>query len=181
MRIIGGTLKGRVIYPVNLVARPTTDFAKEGLFNILANEYDFATLHVLDLFGGSGSISFEFASRGSPLVTCVEMNAAHASFIKKTAIQLNLNAIRVVRHNVFDFISICKQTYDLVFADPPFDLHHLEMLPKKIEKAQLLHSGGVFIIEHHASFDFSRSTGYQRIKKYGNVHFTFFSFDQLQK
>jgi len=180
MRIIGGSLKGRTLFPADLTARPTTDFAKEGLFNILANEYDFENLHVLDLFGGSGSISFEFASRGCPHVTCVEMNPQHAAFIKKTALQLNLNAIRVVRHNVFDFIPICTQTYDLIFADPPYNLHQLETLPQKIQTAQLLRANGLFILEHSASFDFTGAPEFCKAKKYGNVHFSFFSFAQSQ-
>ena len=178
MRIIGGALKGRNIHPEHLAARPTTDYAKEGLFNILANEYDFTTLHILDLFGGSGSISFEFASRGCLSVTCVEMNQSHASFIKKTALQLKLDSVRVVRHNVFDFISICTQTYDLIFADPPFHLLHLETLPDKIRTAKLLRPSGVFILEHSDSFDFTGVDGFKKMKKYGNVLFSFFSFNQ---
>jgi 16S rRNA (guanine(966)-N(2))-methyltransferase RsmD len=179
MRIIGGALKGRNIPPAHLLARPTTDFAKEGLFNILTNEYDFDTISVLDLFGGSGSISFEFASRGCKSITCVEMNPLHTSFIKKTALQLKLNAIRVVHHNVFDFITICTQTYDLIFADPPFHLHNLETLPNKIRSAGLLNSNGIFILEHPSSFDFTPTDGFRRMRKYGSVHFSFFSFDPL--
>jgi len=175
MRIIGGALKGREIHAPHLTARPTTDFAKEGLFNILANMVDFEELHILDLFGGSGNITFEFASRGCPSVTCVEMNSVHASFIKKTAQQLQLNSIRVVRHNVFDFIPICTQTYDLIFADPPFDLQHFEKLPIKIFSANILNPNGIFILEHPISFDFHDIQGFRRRVKYGNVHFSFFS------
>ncbi|MCL2727688.1 MAG: RsmD family RNA methyltransferase [Bacteroidales bacterium] len=174
MRIIGGSLKGRAILPAHLAARPTTDFAKEGLFNVLLNDFDLEQVKVLDLFGGSGSISFEFASRGCPDVTCVEMNPQHASFIKSTSKQLNLNAIRVVRHNVFDFIDICSQTYDIIFADPPFDLQGLENLPKKIIEKQLLRPCGFFILEHPGSFDFTETEGFHKMKKYGNVHFSFF-------
>jgi len=181
MRIIGGALKGRTIHPAHLAARPTTDFAKEGLFNILVNEFDFEVLHVLDLFGGSGSISFEFASRGCQNITCVEMNPQNVSVIKKTATQLKLNSIRVVRHNVFDFIAICTHTYHLIFADPPYDLNQLEMLPNKIDMSRLLRPGGIFILEHSGAFDFLGVQGYYRMRKYGNVHFSFFSFDHLQK
>ena len=176
MRIIGGALKGREIHAPHLSARPTTDFAKEGLFNILANSCDFEELHVLDLFGGSGSISFEFASRGCKSVTCVEMNAIHAFFIKRAAQQLKLDSLRVVHHNVFDFISICTHTYNIIFADPPFDLMHLELLPQKIYSANLLQMDGIFILEHPSSFDFSDFQWFHRMVKYGSVHFSFFCF-----
>ena len=178
MRIIGGSLKGREIRTPQLSARPTTDFAKEGLFNILSNHVDFEATQVLDLFSGSGSISFEFASRGCPHITCVEMNPLHVSFIKKTALQFNLASIKVVHHNVFDFIPICTQAYDLIFADPPYDLLYLETLPQKINTAHLLRTGGLFILEHSCSFDFSATQGFQKTKRYGNVHFSFFNFDQ---
>ena len=177
MRIIGGFLKGREIHPPHLKARPTTDFAKEGLFNTLANTYSFEQLYVLDLFGGSGSISFEFASRGCPHVTCVEMNHIHASFIKKTAQDLQLNTIKVVRHNVFDFVSLCTQSYDLIFADPPYDLQRTKELPQIIDSAQLLRPEGIFILEHANTCTFSSANGFLKMKKYGNVHFSFFSFD----
>lgn len=175
MRIIGGSLKGREIHPPKLAARPTTDFAKEGLFNMLANKYDFKALQVLDLFGGSGGITLEFASRGVPLVTCVEINHLHASFIKKTAQQFGLESIRVVRHHVFDFIPICTQTYDLIFADPPFNLPQLALLPQIMRTAPLLKPGGTFILEHSAAFDFSREPDFCKTRKYGQVHFSFFS------
>ena len=175
MRIIGGLLKGREIHVPKLAARPTTDFAKEGLFNILANEYDFETLEVLDLFGGSGSISFEFASRGAPHVTCVEIKHVHTSSIKKTALQLGLKGIRVVRHHVFDFIPLCTQTYDIIFADPPYNLPQLSTLPKIIRMASLLKPKGSFILEHSGTIDFSREPDFCRTKKYGQVHFSFFS------
>ncbi|MCL1974143.1 MAG: RsmD family RNA methyltransferase [Bacteroidetes bacterium] len=175
MRIIGGFLKGKEIHTPKLAARPTTDFAKEGLFNVLANEYDFNSLEVLDLFGGSGSISFEFASRGCPAVTCVEINHIHASFIKKTALQLRLNAVRVVRHHVLEFLPICTQTYDLIFADPPFDLPQLATLPQIILTTPLLKPNGSLILEHPGTFDFSRAPGFYRKKRYGYVHFSFFS------
>ena len=174
MRIIGGSLKGRLIRPPELTARPTTDFAKEGLFNLLTNDYDFAQIKVLDLFGGSGSLSFEFASRGCLDVTCVEINHRNASFIKKTAEQFHLTAIRVVRHNVFDFLTICTQTYHLIFADPPYDLHGLDSLPQKIRERELLRPHGLFVLEHSAAFDFSKTDHFVKMKKYGNVHFSFF-------
>ena len=175
MRIIGGSLRGRSIYPSDLYARPTTDFAKEGLFNVLANEYDFEALHVLDLFGGSGGISFEFASRGCPDVTCVEKNQRNATFIIKSAEQFHLNgAIRVVRHNVFDFLDLCTLTYDVIFADPPYDLQGVDTLPTRIIEKQLLAPNGTFILEHSGALDFSNADRVVKVKRYGNVHFSFF-------
>ena len=107
MRIIGGSLKGKTILPPNgFMARPTTDFAKEGLFNMLINEFDLSECRVLDLFSGTGSISYEFASRGCPEIYSIEMNPLHSNFIKKSAAKLGIKGMHVVRHNVFDFIDI---------------------------------------------------------------------------
>ncbi|MBQ0005845.1 MAG: RsmD family RNA methyltransferase, partial [Alistipes sp.] len=134
MRIIGGSLKGKSIFlPSALKARPTTDFAKEGLFNVLENSLDFKSARVLDLFSGTGSISFEFASRGCPEVFSVEMNPLHASFITKNAVSLGIKEkIRVVRHNVFEFIEICHLDYDVIFVDPPYSIEGLDAIPDKI-------------------------------------------------
>ncbi|MBO6095993.1 MAG: RsmD family RNA methyltransferase, partial [Bacteroidales bacterium] len=127
MRIIGGKLKGKVILPpAGYNARPTTDFAKEGLFNILDNEYEFEDLKVLDLFGGTGSIAFEFASRGAARVYCVEMARENASFIKTESDRLGLANVTMVRDNVFDFLPICREKFDIIFADPPYALEGLE-------------------------------------------------------
>ena len=123
MRIIGGTLKGKVIDPpAGYNARPTTDFAREALFDILSNEYEFEDLKVLDLFSGTGAISFEFISRGVGHVWCVEMSPVNASFISAQARKLGIRNLSVVRHNVFDFIPLCTEKFDLVFADPPYAL-----------------------------------------------------------
>ena len=118
MRIIGGRLKGKVLAPPSgYKARPTTDFAREGLFNILDNEFELGNVSVLDLFGGTGAVSFEFASRGAKEVYCVEMAPENASFIRTQARRLGLAGVTVVRHNVFDFIPICRKQFDIVFAD----------------------------------------------------------------
>ena len=120
MRIIGGRLKGKTILPpMGYKARPTTDFAREALFNILDNEYEFDDLNVLDLFGGTGAVSFEFGSRGVGRVYCVEMARENASFIKTEAMRLGLDNVTMVRDNVFDFLDICHEQFDIVFADPP--------------------------------------------------------------
>jgi len=175
MRIIGGDLRGTQISPPsNYKARPTTDFAKEGLFNILANQYDFSKISVLDLFSGTGSISFEFASRGSTS-TAVEMNPLHASFIKNTIAKFGLKEVQVVRHNVFDFLGICNQKYDIVFADPPYDIAGFGGIPEKILSCPIFKDGGILVFEHPATFNFESNPLFTKEKKYGNVHFSFFS------
>lgn len=175
MRIIGGTLRGKAILPpAGYKARPTTDFAKEGLFNILDNEYDFADLRVLDLFGGTGSIAFEFASRGAARVYCVEMAREHASFIKTEAQRLGLPAVTMVRDNVFDFLPLCREKFDLIFADPPYALEGLETLPDLIFSRELLHPERYFILEHGGDHDFSAHPHFVKERRYGRVHFSFF-------
>lgn len=175
MRIIGGKLRGKTICPPERYeARPTTDFAKEGLFNILDNEYDFDSLAVLDLFGGTGSISYEFASRGASDVICVEMNPANAAFIKSQAARLGLDTVTVVRHNVFDFLKICRKRFDIVFADPPYSIEGLGSIPEQVFAADIIHPGGYFILEHPGTYDFSGHRFFKKERKYGNVHFSFF-------
>ena len=143
MRIIGGTLKGKNITPpANFGARPTTDFAKEGLFNILINEFDFEGLSILDLFSGTGSISFEFASRGCDDIISVEMNQNHARFIKQVISAYKIKGMQLVRHNVFDFIDICTKKFDIIFADPPYEIEGLDTIPDKIFAKELLNPNG---------------------------------------
>ena len=176
MRIISGELKGKqFIPPAGYKARPTTDFAKEGLFNILVNQYDFSEIALLDLFSGTGSISFEFASRGCKEITAVDMSIQHASFIKSTAVKLGITGIQVLRNNVFDFLTICRKDYDIIFADPPYDIAGLDGIPDKILSYPVLKPGGVLIFEHPASFSFKSNPRFIKEKKYGNVHFSFFS------
>ena len=176
MRIIGGTLRGRQINPpAGYKARPTTDFAKEGLFNTLVNAYDFEDLAVLDLFSGTGSISFEFASRGAGSVIAVEMNPANAAFIKRTAASLGLaGKVQVVHHNVFDFIPICTKRFDIVFADPPYAIDGLDTIPDRILSAGLVRDGGCLIVEHPSTYDFAAHPSFIKERKYGNVHFSYF-------
>lgn len=175
MRIIGGALKGKTIDPPkDYKARPTTDFAKEGLFNILDNEYEFEDLCVLDLFGGTGSIGMEFASRGASIVHCVEMAPENAQFIRKTAASLGLKNFTVVHHNVFDFLDICTQKYDIIFADPPYALAGLDTIPDKVLSLDILHPGCYFILEHPADYSFTSHPKFVKERKYGNVHFSFF-------
>ena len=175
MRIIGGRLKGKSILPPDgYKARPTTDFAKEGLFNILNNEYEFDGLKVLDLFGGTGAISYEFASRGAERVYCVEMLPMHANFIRSQAARLGLNNLTTVHHNVFDFLEICHEKFDIIFADPPYALEGLASIPDKVFARDILHDGCYFILEHGGDHDFSSHPKFVKTRKYGNVHFSFF-------
>lgn len=175
MRIIGGKLKGKVILPpAGYKARPTTDFAKEGLFNILDNEYEFADLKVLDLFGGTGSIAFEFASRGASRVYCVEMARENASFIKLEALRLGLSNVTMVRDNVFDFLPICREKFDIIFADPPYALDGIESLPDTVFSLGLLHPECYFILEHGSEHSFVNHPRFVKERTYGRVHFSFF-------
>ena len=175
MRIIRGTLKGKAINPPSgYKARPTTDFAREGLFNILDNEYEFQDLKVLDLFGGTGAISFEFASRGASRVYCVEMARENASFIKTEAERLGLRNVTMVRDNVFDFLPLCKEKFDIIFADPPYALDGLENLPDKVFSQDILYPGCYFILEHGDEHSFTTHPFFKKERRYGRVHFSFF-------
>ncbi|MDR0667759.1 MAG: RsmD family RNA methyltransferase [Prevotellaceae bacterium] len=174
MRIISGTFRGKTIVPPNgFKARPTTDFAKESLFNILANRYRFDDLCALDLFAGTGSIGLELASRGCRHIEAVEMNALHAAFIKKTGAELGFSQLHVVRLNVFDFLVLCKARYDLIVADPPYDLAGIETLPERLT-GDILKPGGCLVLEHSARYDFSTRPYFTERRRYGAVHFSFF-------
>ena len=176
MRIIGGRLKGKEIKPPRgYSARPTTDFAKEGLFNVLDNEYEFDDLKVLDLFGGTGAIAFEFASRGAGRVYCVEMARENATFIKSEADRLGLPNVTMVRSNVFDFLPLCREKFDIVFADPPYALEGLDTLPDKVFAANIIHPECYFILEHPGTYSFKDHPRFVKEKTYGKVHFTFFA------
>ena len=176
MRIIGGRLRGKAINPpTGYKARPTTDFAKEGLFNTLTNELDFEEISVLDLFGGTGSISCEFASRGCREIVCVEMSSANCTFISRTVTALGLKeSVKVVHNNVFDFLGICSKQFDVVFADPPYALDNLAEIPDKVLSSGILNDGGRFILEHPSDYSFTEHPRFTKEKKYGNVHFSYF-------
>lgn len=175
MRIIGGKLKGKTINPpMGYSARPTTDFAREGLFNVLDNEYEFEDLKVLDLFGGTGSIAFEFASRGASRVYSIEMNRDNAQFIRKEARRLGLDNVTSVHSNVFDFLPICHEKFDIIFADPPYALDGLENIPDKVLGQDILHPGCYFILEHGGEHSFKEHPLFKKEKVYGRVHFSFF-------
>ncbi|MGQ1944340.1 16S rRNA (guanine(966)-N(2))-methyltransferase RsmD [Ornithobacterium rhinotracheale] len=179
MRIISGKWKGRKLQaPKNLPTRPTTDFAKEGLFNVLNSRFYFEDLQVLDLFAGIGSISYEFASRGCQSVTGVDKHAACVKFISQTKEQLELDNLQIFKADVFSFLAQNQGlSYDLIFADPPFEFEkesYQEILDLVLEN-QLLKPEGTLILEHSKKMDLSDFPNYKETKKYGNVHFSFFS------
>jgi len=220
MRIIGGTYKGRLIRPPgNLPVRPTTDLAKESLFNILNNRIDFEGLAVLDLFAGTGSISYEFASRGAEEVISVDMNKNCIDFMKKTSQFFDLKNMKVIRADAFKFIQNsylywsfddlpasptskqqrsqnanqlrtsntehsglhkaanlnCRSIkYDIVFADPPYELDEASELPMLISASEILKPEAIFILEHSSKFDFSKNDLFIERRNYGKVNFSFF-------
>jgi 16S rRNA (guanine(966)-N(2))-methyltransferase RsmD len=174
MRIITGKYGHRRFQtPVWFNARPTTDFAKENLFNVLENLIDWDDLVALDLFAGTGSISFELLSRGCRSVTAVESNHAHASFIAKVAEELKEDGLTLYRQDVFRYLhSTKKQSFDFIFADPPYDLKELTELPKLIEN--ILRDGGIFVLEHSKANDFSNHPDFYQRRIYGSVNFSLF-------
>lgn len=174
MRIIGGIHKGKRIDVVKgLPVRPTTDFAKEALFNILINKLDFENLQVLDLFSGTGNISLECASRGAN-VTAIDANFKCTKFVHDTAKQLNL-LVNTYKSDVFKFISSHEQSYDLIFADPPYDLVNIPDIHKYVFENHLLKENGWLIIEHGAKTKLETLPYFTEHRKYGNVNFSFFS------
>jgi len=175
LRIIGGKYKGRIIDPVaGLKARPTTDFAKESLFNILTNRIDFETVSVLDLFSGTGSISFEFASRGTEIIHSVEKDSRHVYGIKKGIEKLKAENIKVIHIDVKTYLKACKFRYDIVFADPPYDLKWLADLPDLIAGSGVLKEEGIFILEHPKNLSFADHKCFSEHRNYGNVNFSIF-------
>lgn len=174
MRIIGGKHKGRAIKtPRDLPVRPTTDFAKEALFNILNNRLDFEDLRVLDLFSGTGNISLEFASRGASAVEAVDKNFRCAAFLKSEANTLSL-PVHTIKEDVFRFLSHCSAQYDLIFADPPYDLPGIEKIPQLVFEKSLLKEGGMLIVEHGPGTKLHEEPQFAEHRKYGNVNFSFF-------
>jgi 16S rRNA (guanine(966)-N(2))-methyltransferase RsmD len=175
MRIISGKFRGhRLMPPKNITARPTTDFAKESLFNLLVNRMDFEDVDMLDLFAGTGGIGLEFVSRGAREVTAVEMAHTQQNFIISCCKQLGINNLHVIRGDVFKYINTCHIQYDFIYADPPYDLDQLPTIPDLIFNQDLLKESGYFVLEHSKAHNFSTHPHFVEERSYGNVHFTFF-------
>lgn len=175
MRIIGGIHKGKQIHPPkNLPVRPTTDFAKEGLFNILNNRLDFESMSVLDLFCGTGNISLEFASRGATKVYSVDKHSACVNFVKETARDLKFGNVFTERADVFKYLKNAHGTFDLIFADPPYEMSNIPEIHALVFDNNLLNPDGLLIIEHGPRTSLQNLTHYQDTRRYGNVNFSFF-------
>jgi 16S rRNA (guanine(966)-N(2))-methyltransferase RsmD len=176
MRIIGGEHGGRKLNPPSKMphTRPTTDLAKEGLFNILENNLEIAELKTLDLFGGTGSISYELASRGVTDLTVVEKDPAMYEFIKNTSTTLKFTDMKVVKMDVFSFIKQCTDQFDLIFAGPPYALETIDELPKKIVEKQLLKPKGWLVLEHTPRNNYENYPLFVTQRKYGTTIFSIF-------
>ena len=176
MRIITGRYKGRHFdIPRTFKARPTTDFAKENIFNVLTQYVDFDGATALDLFSGTGSISLELLSRGCQQVVSVEMDRDHHRFIQDCLKKLDTKACIPIRGDVFRFLKSCKQQYDFIFADPPYALKELPEIPDLVIGRQLLKDGGIFVFEHGKDHDFSAHPHFLEHRSYGSVNFSLFT------
>ena len=175
MRIISGEYKSRRFdVPKNFKARPTTDFAKENIFNVIGNLIDLEDTVALDLFSGTGSIAFELVSRGCKEVVCVEKDPVHYAFIKKVKGELAAENLVTIKTDVFKYIASTRQTFDFIFADPPYSLPTLSKIPEMIFSHGLLNSDGIFIMEHPKEYDFSLLPYFVQRRVYGAVNFSVF-------
>ncbi len=175
MRIIRGKFgRRRFDVPTNITARPTTDFARENLFNVLENLVDIEDASVLDLFAGTGAISFEFLSRDCKSVTSVEKATTQYNFIKKVAQQLNVSNMRLIKGDVVKFLSTCDTPFDIVFADPPYNLPDFGEIPGLILGSKAVAPGTLVVVEHSKAFDFSSLPGFVDHRVYGSVNFSIF-------
>lgn len=176
MRIVGGKFGGRRFSPpANIPARPTTEVAKEGLFNMLNHTIDFEGMKTLDLFGGTGSISYELASRGAIDLTLVERDNTTFEFIKKTATALGIKEnMHIIKGDVFKFMKQCTEQYNFIFAGPPYALDIIDDLPRLVFEKQLLLPDGIFVLEHTPRNDYQKHPNFQRMKNYGTTVFSFF-------
>ncbi|MBA5791304.1 RsmD family RNA methyltransferase [Flavobacterium sp. xlx-214] len=180
MRIVSGKFKGRRITPPkNLPVRPTTDLSKEALFNILNHQFSFRELNVLDLFAGTGNISYEFASRGAEPITCVDGDLGCVNFIKKTAKEFDMD-ITAIKSDVFKFLERSKMKYDIIFTDPPYDFtqEQFDTIQKLIFANDLLQPDGLLIIEHSQYTKMEHLEHFTNSRKYGGSIFSFFEYEQ---
>ena len=175
MRIISGKFRGKIISaPRQLPVRPTTDVAKEALFNVLNNKVYLEDIKVLDLFCGTGNISYEFASRGTTDITCVDADGGCIKFVEKTAEQLGFEGIDAIRSDAFRYLERAFTRFDVIFADPPFDMEGLDRLVDTIFARQLLREDGLLILEHGQENSFKDHPHFVEERRYGRVHFSFF-------
>jgi 16S rRNA (guanine(966)-N(2))-methyltransferase RsmD len=175
MRIIGGKYGSRRFdVPKSFKARPTTDFARENLFNVIGNLLDWEGLVALDLFAGTGSISFELLSRGCREVVCVEKDPAHHAFIRQVKAVLGDENLIALKTDAFGFIETASQVFDFIFADPPYALKGLAKIPERILALDLLKEGGIFVMEHSREYDFSSLPLFSQRRTYGAVNFSIF-------
>jgi 16S rRNA (guanine(966)-N(2))-methyltransferase RsmD len=180
MRIISGIHGGRKISPPSKMpyTRPTTDIAKEGLFNILQNNLEIETLKTLDLFGGTGCISYELASWGVTDLTIIEKDSSMYDFIKTTAEMLKFENFKVLRSDVFKYMENCSETFDLIFAGPPYALTSIDDLPRLAFEKKLLNPGGWFVLEHTPRNDYKKAAHYRTERNYGTTIFSIFIQDK---
>ena len=175
MRIITGRYKGRRFdIPRTFKARPTTDFAKENIFNVLQGYIDFDGKTALDLFAGTGSISLELTSRGCQQVVSVEADRDHAAFIRQCFAKLGADNQLLIRGDVFKFLKTCRQSFDFIFADPPYALRELPQIPDLILESTLLRPDGLLVFEHGKDHDFSQHPRFVEHRQYGSVNFSIF-------
>ena len=180
MRIISGIHGGRKISPPAKMpyTRPTTDIAKEGLFNILQNNLEIENLKTLDLFGGTGCISYELASRGATDLTIIEKDNSMFDFIKKTVALLNFENFKILKSDVFKYMQQCNESYDLIFAGPPYALTNIDDLPRVVFEKNLLKPGGWFVLEHTPRNDYKKTAHYKTERNYGTTIFSIFIQDK---
>jgi 16S rRNA (guanine966-N2)-methyltransferase len=175
MRIVAGKYGGRKFHPPeNIPTRPTTDFARTGLFNILNNEFDFPEISFLDLFAGTGAMSFEMASRGSTDITCVDQNVKCIGFIDKVAKEWNIEGLKATRTDVYMYLDRCSRKFDLILADPPYTAAKIETLPDLIFEKQLLNDGGWFVLETSVKHAFQNHPRFFHQRDYGTTQFHLF-------
>ena len=175
MRIISGKFKGKVIQaPKSLPVRPTTDFAKTGLFNILRNRYNLTEIDFLDLFCGTGNITYEMASEGAKKILAADVDYGCVNFVNKTLNDMNYTSGKAIRVDVFKFLEKTGYKFDIIFADPPYELSNVQLIPALIFQNEWLNKGGMFILEHQAKDDYSSSSKFYEKRRYGNVGFSFF-------
>lgn len=176
MRIVAGRFKGkRIAPPKGITARPTTDFAKEALFNILQHSIALEGIRVLDLFAGAGGISLEFLSRGAEEVVSVERDAALYGHLQRTARALGTDNWHVVKADVSTYLQADRNSYDVIFADPPFDMEETATLPARIRASGLLAPDGLLVVEHYKRLDLSGDPWFDICRKYSNINFSFFT------